>query len=118
MSRRVATETRLIRNTTLQARITGESLNGISKGTIRSQLVKTNRALVDYAVQLTQDDLLPKPQSEKAQKAKQATPRRIDGKASGGHIRGRRFLNWQNITLTGELTARHHTPECSFEDIV
>jgi hypothetical protein len=34
-------------------------LTGLAKARFGSQLVKTNRALVNYAGQLAQDDLLP-----------------------------------------------------------
>ena len=55
---------------TLQARIAGDKLTGLAKVRFESQLVKTNRALVDCAGPLAQDDLLPTRLPDKAQKPK------------------------------------------------
>ena len=52
-------------------------MTGLAKVRFDSQLVKTNRALVNYAGQLAQDHLLPTRLPDKAQK-----PRKTYGKAS------------------------------------
>jgi hypothetical protein len=57
-----------ITSSTLQARLAGDALTALAKARFESQLIKTNRALVDYAGQLAQDDLLPTRLPEKIQK--------------------------------------------------
>ena len=61
---------------------------GLAKARFESQLVKTNRALVNYAGQLAQDDLLPTRLPDKVQKPKWAKPRKIYGKASARSLTG------------------------------
>jgi hypothetical protein len=59
-----------ITSSTLNARLVGDNLTDLAKARFESQLIKTNRALVDYAGQLTQNDLLPTRLPEKIQKAR------------------------------------------------
>ena len=65
-----------ITSSTLQARLAGDNLTGLAKARFESQLVKTNKALVNYAGQLAQDDLLPTHLPEKIQKARWLKPKK------------------------------------------
>jgi hypothetical protein len=80
--------------------------------------VKTNTALVDYAGQLAQDDLLP---TRLPDKAKHKKPH---GKASGRSYTDAEdaelaaYQAEQKSRVTADQTARPHTPETSCEDII
>jgi hypothetical protein len=77
-----------ITSSTLQARLAGDSLTGLAKARFESQLVKTNRALVNYAGQLAQDDLLPTRLPEKIQKARWLKPKKTHDRASRRSMTG------------------------------
>jgi len=63
-------------------------LTGLAKARWESQLIKTNRALVDYAGQLAQDDLLSTRLPDKVQKTKRLKPKKSHDKASKGSMTG------------------------------
>ena len=113
-----------ITSSTLQARIAGDKLTGLVKTRFENQLVKTNRALVDYAGQLAQDDLLPTRLPDKVQKPKWAKPRKTHGKASARSYTGVEVTELatvqaeQRSTLAAAYTARPGTPESDIEDVV
>ena len=108
----------------MQARIAGDKLTGLVKTRFENQLVKTNRALVDYAGQLAQDDLLPTRLPDKVQKPKWAKPRKTHGKASARSYTGVEVTELatvqaeQRSTLAAAYTARPGTPESDIEDVV
>jgi hypothetical protein len=64
----------------VQARL--ESLSGLAKARFISQTIKTNRALLEYANQVEQDDLLPTRLPTKVKKAKWIKPIKAHGNAS------------------------------------
>jgi hypothetical protein len=66
----------------------GNELTGLTKARWESQLIKTNRALADYAGQLAQDDLLPTRLPDKVQKAKWLKPKKSHDKASKRSMTG------------------------------
>ena len=72
----------------LQARLAGDNLTGLTKARFESQLVKTNKALVDYASQLAQNDLLPTRLLEKIQKARWLKPKKTHDWASRRSMTG------------------------------
>lgn len=108
----------------MQARIAGDGLTGLAKARFESQLVRTNRALVDYAGQLAQDDLLPTRLPDKIQKPKWAKPRKTHGKASGRSYTGAEAAELaanqaeQRRGLPSNQTARPYSPENSGEDVI
>jgi hypothetical protein len=110
-----------ITSSTLQARIAGDKLTGLAKTRFESQLVKTNRALVDYAGQLARDDLLPTRLPDKVQKPKWAKPRKTHGKASARSYTGAEAAELaadqaeQRSRLAAAQTARPGTPESDVE---
>src|SRR5256714_3720979 len=59
-----------------------DTLTGLAKARFEAQLVKTNRALLDFAGQVAQDDLLPTRLPDKVKKPKWAKPRKAHGNAS------------------------------------
>jgi len=66
----------------------GNGLTGLAKARWESQLIKTNRALADYAGQLAQDDLLPTHLPDKVQKAKWLKSKKSHDKASKRSMTG------------------------------
>ena|SRR2546423_12719260 len=66
----------------------GSGLTGLAKARWESQLIKTNRALADYAGQLAQDDLLPTRLPDKVQKVKWLKPKESHDKASKRSMTG------------------------------
>jgi hypothetical protein len=60
----------------------GSGLTGLAKARWESQLIKTDRALADYAGQLAQDDLLLTRLPDKVQKAKWLKPKKSHDKVS------------------------------------
>jgi hypothetical protein len=59
-----------------------DKLTGLAKAHFEAQLIKTNRALLDFAGQVAQDDLLPTRLPDKVKKPKWAKPRKTHGNAS------------------------------------
>jgi hypothetical protein len=59
-----------------------DTLTGLAKARFDNHLLKTNKALLEYADQVAQHDLLPTRLSDKAKKPKWAKPRKPHGKAS------------------------------------
>ena len=51
-----------------------DKLTGLAKAHFEAQLIKTNRALLDFAGQVAQDDLLPTRLPDKVKKPKWAKP--------------------------------------------
>ena len=58
-----------------------DTLTGLAKARFDNQLLKTNKALLEFADQIAQDDLLPTRLSDKVKKPKWAKPRKPHGKA-------------------------------------
>jgi hypothetical protein len=102
-----------------------EGLTGLAKARFENQLIKTNKALLDFAEQVAEDDLLPTRLPDKVKKPKWAKPRKTHGKASA------RAYTWaeaaeiaanraeQSSRAAGKRPARETTPEnSSDEDVV
>jgi len=112
-----------ITSSTLQARITGNKLTGLAKVRFDSQLVKTNRALISYAGQLAQDNLLPIHLPDKIQKPKWAKPKKIYDKASARSLTGAEAVEKaadkaeNSSKISGKQVARTNTPEDNSKDI-
>jgi hypothetical protein len=69
----------------MQAR---EGLTGLAKARFEEQLMKTNKALLSFAQQVTDEDLLPTRLPDKVQKPKWAKPVKTHGKASARSLIG------------------------------
>jgi hypothetical protein len=65
-----------------------DTLTGLAKARFDNQLFKTNKALLEFADQVAQDDLLPTRLPDKVKKPKWAKPRKPHGKASGRSFTG------------------------------
>jgi hypothetical protein len=65
-----------------------DNLTGLAKARFDSQLRKTNKALLEFADQVAQDDLLPTRLLDKVKKPKWAKPRKPHGKASARAFTG------------------------------
>ena len=65
-----------------------EGFTGLAKARFEEQLVKTNRALLSFAEQIRDEDLLPKRLPDKIQKPKWAKPIKAHGKASARSLTG------------------------------
>jgi hypothetical protein len=65
-----------------------DTLTGLAKARFDSQLLKTNKALLEFADQVAQDDLLPTRLPDKVKKPKWAKPRKPHGKASARAFTG------------------------------
>lgn len=65
-----------------------DNLIGLAKARFESQLVKTNNALLQFAGQVAEDDLLPTRLPDKVKKSKWAKPRKPHGKASARSFTG------------------------------
>jgi hypothetical protein len=65
-----------------------DTLTGLARARFGNQLFKTNRALLEFADQVAQDDLLPTHLPDKVKKPKWAKPRKPHGKASGRSFTG------------------------------
>jgi hypothetical protein len=59
-----------------------DNLTGLAKARFESQLIKTNNALLQFAGQVAEDDLLPIRLPDKVKKPRWAKPRKPHGKAS------------------------------------
>jgi hypothetical protein len=60
----------------------------LAKARFDNQLMKTNKALLDFAGQVAEDDLLPTRLPDKVKKLKWAKPRKSHGKASARSFTG------------------------------
>jgi hypothetical protein len=65
-----------------------DTLTGLAKARFDSQLLKTNKALLEFADQVAQDDLLPTRLPDMVKKPKWAKPRKPHGKASARAFTG------------------------------
>jgi len=74
--------------TGLQVLTVRDTLTGLAKARFDNQLFKTNKALLEFADQVAQDDLLPTRLPDKVKKPKWAKPRKPHGKASGRSFTG------------------------------
>jgi len=74
-----------------------QGLTGLAKARFDSQLVKTDRALIDHAGQLAKDDLLPTRLLDKVWKPKWTKPRRLMARPLPDHLLEQRELKWQQI---------------------
>jgi hypothetical protein len=104
--------------------IARDNLKGLAKARFDAQLVKVNKALVECAEQVTEDDLLPTRLPDKVQKPKWAKPRKPHGKASARSYTGAEAAELaanqaeQRSRLAAEPTARPGTPESDIEDVI
>jgi hypothetical protein len=99
-----------ITSSMLEARLAGDNLTGLAKTRFESQLVKTNRALINYADQLAQDDLLPTRLPDKIQKARWLKPKKTHGQASRRSMTGAEAAE-QAANRAEKAAARPLTPE-------
>jgi hypothetical protein len=67
-----------------------DTLTVLAKARFDSQLLKTNKALLEFADQVAQDDLLPTRLPDKVKKSKWAKPRKPHGKAFARAFTGTR----------------------------
>ena len=74
--------------TGLQVLNARDNLTGLAKARFDAQLVKTNKALLEFAGQVAKDDLLPTRLPDKVRKPKWAKPRKTHGKASARSYTG------------------------------
>ena len=65
-----------------------DTLTGLVKARFDNQLFKTNKALLEFADQVAQDDLLPTRLPDRVKKPKWAKPRKPHGKASARAFTG------------------------------
>jgi hypothetical protein len=65
-----------------------DTLTGLTKARFDNQLLKTNKALLEFTDQVAQDDLLPTRLPDKVKKPKWAKPRKPHGKASAKAFTG------------------------------
>ena len=76
-----------------------DTLTGLAKARFDNQLFKTNKALLEFADQVVQDDLLPTRLPDKVKKPKWAKPRKPHSKASERSFTGLRLLKWLRTRL-------------------
>ena len=74
--------------TGLQVLTARDALTGLAKARFDNQLLKTNKALLEFADQVAQDDLLPIRLPDRVKKPKWAKPRKHHGKASARAFTG------------------------------
>jgi hypothetical protein len=74
--------------TGLQVLTARDGLTGLAKARFDNQLVKTNKALLEFAEQVAKDDLLPTRLPDKVQKPKWAKPKKTHDKASKRSMTG------------------------------
>jgi hypothetical protein len=74
--------------TGLQVLTARDTLTGLAKARFDNQLLKTNKALLEFADQVAQDDLLPTRLPDKVKKPKWAKPRKPHDKASARAFTG------------------------------
>jgi hypothetical protein len=72
----------------LQVLTARDNLTGLAKARFDNQLFQTNKALLEFADQVAQDDLLPTRLPNKIKKPKWAKPRKAHSKASGRSYTG------------------------------
>ena len=111
--------------TGLQILTVREGLTGLAKARFENQLMKTNKALLDFAEQVAEDDLLPTRLPDKVKKPKWAKPRKTHGKASARAYTGAEAAETaanraeQSSRAAGKRPARETTSEnSSVEDVV
>ena len=69
-----------------------DTLTGLAKVRFDNQLLKTNKALLEFADQVAQDDVLPTHLPDKVKKPKWAKPRKPHSRASARAFTGLRLL--------------------------
>jgi hypothetical protein len=74
--------------TGLQVLTARDTLTGLAKTRFDNQLLKTNKALLEFAEQIAQDDLLPTHLLDKVKKPKWAKPGKPHGKVSARSFTG------------------------------
>jgi hypothetical protein len=72
----------------LQIKQAEEQLIGLAKARYEAQVIKTNRALVEFAGMVVQDDLLPTRLPDKIKKSKWTKPKKSHDKASKRSMTG------------------------------
>lgn len=108
----------------LQALDARDNLTGLAKARFDSQLIKTNKALLDFARQVTEDDLLPIRLPDKVKKPKWAKLRKPHGKASARSFTGAEAAEIaanqakQGSKATATQAAREDTPESSGGEVI
>jgi MULE transposase domain len=113
-----------ITTTGLQVLTARDGLTGLAKTRFDSQLIKTNKALLEFAGQVAQDDLLPTRLPDKVKKSKWAKPRKPHGKASARSYTGAEAAELElaadqaerSSKTAGKQVARPDTPENSTEE--
>jgi hypothetical protein len=108
--------------TGLQVLTARDGLTGLARARFDNQLVKTNKALLGFAGQVAQDDLLPTRLPDKVNKPKWAKPRKPHGKASARSYTRAEAAELaadqaeQSSRAAGRQVARPDTPENSTEE--
>ena len=102
-----------------------DGLTGLAKARFDNQLIKTNKALLEFAGQVAKDNLLPTHLPDKVKKPKWAKPRKTHGNASARSYTGAEAAELavnqeeKSSKAAGKWVARPYTPESSSdEDIV
>jgi len=99
-----------------------DGLTGLARARFESQLVKTNNALLQFAGQVAEDDLLPTRLPDKVKKPKWAKPRKPHGKASARSFTGAEAAEIaadkaeQSSKVSHKQPGREDTPESSGAD--
>jgi hypothetical protein len=111
--------------TGLQVLSARDNLTGLAKARFDSQLIKTNKALLQFAGQITNDDLLLTRLPDKVKKPKWAKPRKSHGQASARSYTGAEAAEIavnraeQSSKVTGTEANQLNIPEtASDEDII
>jgi hypothetical protein len=94
----------------LQVKQAGEELTGLAKARYDYQAIKTNRALVEFAGMVAQDDLLPTRLPDKVKKPKWAKPKKSHDKASRRSMTGAEAAE-QAANKAERAAARPVTPQ-------
>ena len=94
-----------------------DTLTGLAKARFDNQLFKTNKALLEFAEQVTQDDLLPTRLPDKVKKPKWAKPRKPHSKASGRSFTGAEAAEMaaDKAEKSSKIPDKHSTHEDSPE---
>jgi hypothetical protein len=101
-----------------------EGFTGLAKARFDNQLLKTNKALLEFADKVAQDDLLPTRLPDKVKKPKWAKPRKIYGKASARSHTGAEAAEitsnraQQSDKVAGKQLMRELTPNDDDDEII
>src|SRR5207248_6378044 len=101
-----------------------DNLTDLAKARFDNQLIKTNKALLDLAGQVAEDDLLPTRLPDKVKKPKWAKPRKAHGKASARSFTGAEAAEIaanqaeQSSRVAGARPTREDSPENSDGEVI